>query len=298
MHCALAFGVDTPLVSDGEQYNAIAWLCENLPCRGKRLLYSQRGYLRVRNGPGCQGHAGQFLAILAQSRVNRGYPLIVDGQRLTVADLVEYEKQTCRARSELSFQLIGLSHYLDTEAQWENDRNEKWDLPRIIQEELAQPVIGASCGGTHRMMAFSYAVKKRAASGKPITGQWQRAKMYVDDFHKYTLHLQNEDGSLSTAWFRAPQNTSNIDRKLTTTGHILEWLVFSLPPEDLADPRVVKSVVFLTDLLWENRDRNWDIGPLSHGIHALCMYDENVFGGRPGHRAEELAVGPASEVKR
>ena len=298
MHCALGFGVDTPLVSGGEQYNAIAWLCENLQCQGKRLLYTKRGYLHVRKGPGCQGHAGQFLAILAQSRVNRDYPLIVDSQRLTVADLIEYEKQTCRGKSELSFQLIGLSHYLDTEAQWENDRKEKWDIPRMIKEELSQPVVGASCGGTHRMMAFSYVVKKRAASGKPITGQWHRAKVYVDDFHKYTLNLQNEDGSLSTAWFRAPQDSSNIARKLATTGHILEWLVYSLPPEDLADQRVVKSVVYLTDLLWENRHRNWKIGPLAHGIHALCMYDENVFGGRPGRRAEQLAEVVAADTKR
>jgi len=78
-------------------------------------------------------------------------------------------------------------------------------------------------------------------------------------------------------------------RRLETTGHILEWLVFSLPDDELTSPRTVKSVEFLANLLWEKRDREWEVGPKGHALHALALYDERVFGGRPGQRRIELA---------
>jgi hypothetical protein len=76
---------------------------------------------------------------------------------------------------------------------------------------------------------------------------------------------------------------------LETTGHITEWLAFSLDKEQLVDARTIKSVSYLTNLLSENRNEKWGIGPLGHGLHALAMYDERIFGGKPGTRAIELA---------
>ena len=76
---------------------------------------------------------------------------------------------------------------------------------------------------------------------------------------------------------------------MNTTGHILEWLVYSLPPEELTDPRIVKAVSFLTDMMWENRTQKWEIGPEGHALRALALYDEYVFGGQPGKRHIELA---------
>ena len=49
-------------------------------------------------------------------------------------------------------------------------------------------------------MALSYAYKKRVQRGFPITGQYKRARKYVDDYHRYTFRLQNPDGSFSTNW--------------------------------------------------------------------------------------------------
>jgi len=53
---------------------------------------------------------------------------------------------------------------------------------------------------------------------------------------------------------------------------------------------MVKSVAYLTNLLYEGRNSKWNIGPLGHGLHALAIYDERVFGGKPGQREEELAA--------
>ena len=75
---------------------------------------------------------------------------------------------------------------------------------------------------------------------------------------------------------------------METTGHILEWLVFSLPQQELLQPRVTRAVDYLTELMLQNRDHDWDIGPRGHALHALALYDERVFGSKPGDRAAVL----------
>ena len=290
MHAMLAYGVDTKLIVGDQQVNAVGYLCYNGVCNGQQLFsVSPEGRLQAHIGPGVQGHAGQFLAMLAQSRVRPDYPIRVGNRMFTVADLIEHEKETCRPASELTFKLIALVHYLPSEARWRSNDGQWWDIPRLIKEELAQPIVGAACGGTHRMTGFSYAVRKREARGEPLEGQWLRAKKFVDDFHEYAFKLQNPDGSFSTDWFAGRADFGPISRRLETTGHITEWLAFSLSPQQLVEPRMIHSVAYLTRLLWENRQEKWGIGPLGHGLHALAIYDERVFGGQPGQRAEELA---------
>jgi len=180
-------------------------------------------------------------------------------------------------------------HYLKSDEKWKSNDGQSWDIQRLIKEELAQPIVGAACGGTHRMTGFSYAVRKREQRGEPFTGQWQRAKTFVEDFHEYAFRLQNPDASFSTNWFAGRADDPTVTRRLETTGHITEWLAYSLDKEKLVEPRMVKSVSYLTNLLMENREEKWGIGPLGHGLHALAIYDERIFGGQPGSRAVELA---------
>jgi hypothetical protein len=295
MHVIIGFGVDASLLTGDQDVNAIAWLCANGPCSGMQLLYPAAGSVGVRMGPGYQGHSGQLLAILAQSRVKIDYPLVVQGQRLSIADLVRSEQTTCRSGTELTFKLIGLAHYLGPEAAWQTDDGQTWNVARLIREELAQPIVGAACGGTHRLMGFSYAVRKVEKSGQPVAGQWLRAKEYLDKFHQYTFKLQNADGSFSTNWFAGRGDQHDLDHRLNTTGHTLEWLVCSLPKDQLGDERLVRAVEYLTELMWRYRGRPWEIGPQGHAIHALCLYDERAFGGQPGQRAEQLALRRGNE---
>ena len=142
------------------------------------------------------------------------------------------------------------------------------------------------------MTGFSYAVRKRQQRKEPITGQWSRAKKFIEDYHEYTFKLQNPDGSFSTNWFAGREDNGGPGRRLETTGHITEWLAYSLLKEDLTDPRMIKAVDYLTNLLMENRHEKWGIGPLGHGLHALAIYDERMFAGQPGKRAEQLAGRP------
>lgn len=284
MHGMLAFGVDTEVLVQGHRVNAVSWLCRNGKGQDLQILEVRRGKLQPTTGPGVQGHDSQLLFMLAQCKVPIDYPIVVDRYRFTVADLVEYEKSTCESGLELNFKLVGLMHYLDSDAAWTTRKRERWDIPRIIREELTQPIIGACCGGTHRLMGFSYAVHKREQRGEPLVGQWLRAKTFVEDYQAYAFKLQYPDGSFSTDWFRSRQKSDDMNRVLETTGHLFEWLTFSLPDEELTKPHMVKTVDFICDLFLQNREHEWGVGPKGHALHALALYDERVFGSKPGHR--------------
>src|SRR5262249_32450869 len=97
------------------------------------------------------------------------------------------------------------------------------------------------------------------------------------------------DGSFSTDWFAGRADNGPPSRRLETTGHMTEWLSYSLSDEELKKPEMVKTVKYLAKLLYDLRNEKSSIGPLGHRLHALALYDERVFGGEPGKRAEQLA---------
>lgn len=279
MHAIVAYGVHSQVRRGGPRgpaVNSIAWLCSGAACHGKSLIYIDRGWVTAAKGPPVQGHYGQFLAILAQSKVMANYQILVGGREFTVADLIETEKRHCTADMELTFKLIAFSHYVDSEETWLNARGEKWSIPRLIREEIRSPINGAPCGGTHRLMGLSYAVQERQRQGLPIDGEFNRAKTYIDDFHRYTFRLQNRDGSFSTEWFKRRAARDDLERRLQTSGHILEWLTYSLPESTLDEPRYMKAVAYLAGILDAGRGRKWSVGPLGHGLHALALYEERM----------------------
>jgi hypothetical protein len=289
MHSMLPFGVDADLIAGNKRVNAIGWLCYNGRCRTQQLFRPVPKGFTANIGPGFQGHEGQFLAMLAQSHVSADYPIRIGNQQFSISDLVRYEMAGCVEKSELTFKLIGLSHYLNTDQQWTSKNGHRWSIYKLIDEELNQPVVGSACGGTHRLMGLTYSVRKRHREGKPIDGSFLRAAIFIDEFIDYAWSLQNSDGSFSTNWFESRGNENDIDRKVQTTGHVVEWLVFALNPKELESENVTRSVDFLLANLLDNRGHDWSIGPRSHAIRALALYDQKLFGGKPGQRREVLA---------
>jgi hypothetical protein len=282
MHMALAFEVHSKVLQGGPQsepITAIGWLCFNQPCKRRALMYVNRdGQVRVRVGPALQGHHGQLLAILAQSSVKSDYPLQIDEQDMTVADLIEMEKETCYPRTELTFKLISLMHYLPSDATWTNDQGMEWDIPQLIREELRQPIRGAACGGTHRLAGLTLAYKKRRKRREPVDGEYLKAERFVRNYQRYAYRLQNSDGSFSTEWFRGRGAEQDIERRLKTTGHTLEWLLYTATERELRSRQTIRAVNYLANLLLGNRQHDWDAGQLSHAIHALLLYDRLAFG--------------------
>jgi hypothetical protein len=296
LHWSIAYGVDATVCMNspnGQQVTAIGWLCSNYPANGVSLITPTKDGIYLPVAPGRQGHDGQFLSMLAQSRVNQNYILRVGDKSLAVADLVDYEKRTCRSGMELTFKLIGLAYYESATAEWKNARGEPWSIGQLLQEELEQPISRreATCGGTHRLFAINYAVERRQLEGLPISGVWLVAKKRTEAYQRRAFQLQNPDGSFSTNWFDGPEHRNDVTRRLTTSGHILEYLAYSLPEQQLRDPRLERAVAYVASLLEGKQQSQWHRGALGHALHALSIYEQRILGVEPGERSERLAAG-------
>ncbi|TWU58691.1 hypothetical protein Poly51_14700 [Rubripirellula tenax] len=277
MHAIMVYGIDTQVKVDNRSYSTIAWIAGNNACRGQRLLTTKNDRIVAKSGVGLQGHQGQMLAVFSLCDVPTDYPLYADGKKFALSDVIREEQLACKSGEELTFTLIGLSHYMDTDATWKAEDGSPWDFERLIREELAQPIVGAACGGTHRLMGFAHALRKRRAEGKPIDGQWKRAETFTEDFIDYAYRLQNRDGSMSTDWFEGRENDDDMDRKVQTTGHIVEWLLTVTPDSQLQNPRLVAAIRYLLTSMHSERDHDWSIGPKGHALRSLAMYYDRVY---------------------
>ena len=283
MHGFIAFGIPSKVRvggPSGDPINSIGWMNSGGRCKGQVMLATEEDRLVAMRGVGVQGHQAQYLAILAQCRVALNSPIQVEGQTFTVADLVEEEKLACLSGTELTFALIGLAHYLPTDAEWTARDGQTWTLERLVAEEIEQPIRGAPCGGTHRLFGLSYACQRRLRASGTLDGHYARADHFVRDYQRFALtKLQNPDGSFSTEWFKYPADREDdVDRKVQTTGHILEWLVGSVDQDQLYQSRIVSAVEFLSAALLREPSREWKLGPLGHALHALTIYQERVWG--------------------
>jgi hypothetical protein len=292
----LAFGCNSEVSlegPDGRRFNGVTCLCWNYPCNGFEMLGFDGKHIAARIGYGYQEHPGEFLATLAVSRVPDDYPIRVGKAVRKVADLVEAEKLGCRSGGDASLKLIGLSYYV-SDPEWKNDLGETWSLGRMIDEELAQPIVTAPEGGTNRLMALSYAVSRRAKQGQPLEGQFRRAQKYVNDFHDYALRMQNADGSWGPYFLATRAQSPDAASQLRTTGRLLEWLAMSLPEQKLTDPRMINAVECVTRLVGSQRYQ-WNTSSLStqeivslgHALHGLAIYDQRAF--KPFDDAEKPA---------
>nr|AHC53914.1 hypothetical protein [uncultured bacterium] len=284
----LAFGCDAEIRygnSAGNPMSGVGCLAFGYPCSGYQVLtVGDSSAIVARVGYGLQEHPGEFLAMLAQAAVPASYEIRVGDRRGSVADLVESEKGTCQAGTDLAHRLIGLSFYLRNGETWRGRTGEEWSVERVLREELARNPANDCCDVAHHLLALSFAVQRRQRESKPMDGQYRRAEKYVRDLQEYALGLANADGSWHPGFFAARGTTRDNPGQLRSTGHLLEWLAFSLPEEKLEDPRVVRSVTYVATLLAEPYAR-WnvtastprEIDSVMHAVCALRIYDRRAF---------------------
>jgi len=267
----------------GQRINAITCLCWNYPCAGFEMMSLDGKLIAPRIGYGYQERPGEFLSMLALSRVPPDYPVRVGKRTGTVADVVEAEKLACRGDSDLSLALLGLAYYVE-QPEWKNALGETWSIERIVAEEVERPVLTAHDGGVNRLLGLSYAIAKQQKRAPRLSPVFERARKYVTDFQDYALRLQNEDGSWGLGMLAAKGASNDAAAQLRATGRVLEWLVIAMPDEKLQDPRVAAAVEYLIRLLGSQRYQynspalpTAEIVSLGHALHALVVYDQRVF---------------------
>jgi hypothetical protein len=283
----LAYGCDTEIRyggSAGSAMNGIGCLCYGYPCAGYRLFAVDDRKVLARVGYGLQDSPGELLAVLAQSAVPESYEIRVGPWRGTVSSLVESEKLSCLPGGDLSQKLIGLSHYLPDGAAWKNAGGDAWSLERLVRDELNRSPASDCADVTDHLTGLAYALDRHVRDGRSADGQYERVQKFLTEYQDFALGLQNADGSWNPGFFAARGASRNASGVLRATGHILEWLVASLPADRLQDRRVVLSVAFVAALLEGSYAQanvanasTREIDAVMHAVHALKIYDRRVF---------------------
>lgn len=309
MAFCLAYGADGEIRygnSAGTAMNGIGCLCWNYPCAGYQLLLADGNQIIARVGYGFQEQPSELLAILAQATVPASYEVRVGQVRATVADLVRYEQLDCREGMVLAGKLIGMSHYVSNGDTWKNRLGETWSVERLLQEELGRSSKNDRSDATDRLMAISYALDRQKRLKKPIEGPYAAAQKHLDEYIEYALKLQNPEGPWHPLFFVARGGSNDWVGSVRATGHILEWLVFTLSDDRLQDPRTVKAATWLVNAL-DQYGNQWnaaqsssrETNAIGHALHALRLYDRRVF--KPYDRnqpeAEKETPAPAGEVR-
>ena len=86
------------------------------------------------------------------------YPVRSGNTVRTVADLVEYEKLTCRKGLDMSMKLVALANYLQ-QPSWKNSLGEEWTLQRVVADELDRPTGVRPHAATDRLLGLCAALE-------------------------------------------------------------------------------------------------------------------------------------------
>jgi hypothetical protein len=279
-HGLLALKQDFLLNLGPNKVNAIEWIATAEPRFDNQLLLQKTphgGKFHAFTRPyAFEGHPAQFLALLSQSDLPLSYSFKVGNDRITMGDIINNTMKEVNTREEVTWVLWGLQHYLKPDAQWVNQHNEPWSIERLVQIETNAPVIGAPCGGNHRLFALTRTRDKHLKHGGQLVGIWAQTDHKIRQHIEIARSLQNYDGTFSSKFYETSGYTNDLNQRFNTTGHTMEFLSIGLPDERLNEPWVQKAIAALCNDLIVNRQRQIDCGPLYHTLNSLIIYRDRI----------------------
>jgi hypothetical protein len=204
----------------------------------------------------------------------------VAGKEYTFADFVKYSKLRTQVtgNQELSWAILIVSQYFGTDISWINEAGENVSFEDVVRYELRQPIDTAACGGTHRLFGLTWAYHLHMQQGGKKTGVWQEVADKIDFYKKQAHKFQNPDASFSTEYVSKPGSARDVQLRIGTTGHVLEWLALALTDKELAEPWVQEAANNLVMMILESRTDPIEGGALYHATHGLYIYRARIFG--------------------
>ncbi|MDR0869774.1 MAG: hypothetical protein LBN39_03195 [Planctomycetaceae bacterium] len=272
----------------GSYIYSIGTLCWNYPCAGKTLLRTDGKRVYARVGAGYQNRQSSLLALLAMSNIMPNYEIKVNGGVYNIGHLIASEKASVSRGCNLSMTLVGLSFYGEAKDQWKNEMGETWDIERIVTEELNRSIDQGASDVTDWLLGLTSAVKLYEEEGKMLRGPMALAKKQLGTYHDFVLSVQNENYLWHPKFFLFKGVGADNFETLYSSGHILQWLMFSLSDNHLKDVKVRKAITGLMTAV--NRvPTNAGAGTLSPkqleglavSLHALALYHQRVYGDEP-----------------
>ncbi len=223
-----------------------------------------------------EGHINQFVAILSMSGVPLETQFNTPQGPVSMRDMLTYAKMTVNEKEEVTWTLWALSRYLPPDAEWTNAKGEKWSIERLVKIETAKSLQGAPCGGTHGLFALAHARNVYLRSGKPLVGVWQEAEQKIRRYIQTARMQQNSNGTLSSNYFRGRESKQDFDKRMASSGHLLEFLMMALPSQELNAPWVRRAIEATSNDLMVNRKAEVSCSPLYHATSALSIYLDRV----------------------
>ncbi len=291
VHGILAFGKDLPIAHGSEVSSALDYLLGGGPMAGWNLRPGNPGVIAVLEEGSItgQGHPDQWIGYLSQCGVAEDpsglagglpldTPLIVAGRRFTLGDLLTQAKHDIRPGQEASWTLMALAAYLPPDTSWQSSDGRKWTTEDVVRMEAESEIVGAACGGTHRLYGLGAAVLAyRQAHGEPDPDSgWAHAEDVLDYHIDLARRFQQADGSFSVNYFERPSRSPDVFSTLSATGHVFEVLALVLDGASLADPWVTRAAERLVTLLEQTADIDAECGALYHAAHGLAIYRHRV----------------------
>jgi hypothetical protein len=282
-HGILGLGPSLTLLNPdtNQRVNALEYICQGGAVRGMQFLPTKDG-LDVQTGPMFvgQGHQDQFIAEMAQWNVPADLKFKVNGQDYTFMDFVRHAKARARtsANQELSWAILILGQYLGTDISWTNSFGEKLTFEDLVRYELDQPIVETTaCGGTHRLFGLAWVYHLHLRNGGQSVGVWKDIADKTNQYKQLARKLQNPDGSFSTNFFQGPGHISDMERRINTTGHTLEWLALALSNAELRESWVRDAVNALTVMIFDIQGSPMEGGSLYHAVHGLVIYYARLY---------------------
>jgi len=279
-HGLLALKQSFQLNLNGQKVNAIEWIASSEPRFDNQPLLMKTphgGKFHPFTRPyAFEGHPAQFLALLSQSDLPVTYAFKVGTEQITIGGIINNTMKEVNNKEEVTWVLWALQHYLKPDAQWLNQHNEQWSIERLVQIETAAAVVGAPCGGNHRLFALTRTRDKHLKQGGKLVGVWAQADYKIRQHIEIARSMQNYDGTFSAKFYETSGHTTDLNSRFNTTGHTMEFLSIGLPNERLNEQWVRNAVFALSNDLVANRQRVIDCGPLYHTLNSLIIYRDRL----------------------
>jgi len=281
MHGLLGLRQDFLISHNGEAINGLEWI-KTGPFYQNESWFEKTafgGRAHPFNKPyWFEGHINQSLAILSMCNVPLETQFGTPQGPVTMRDMLKNAQMTANEKDEVTWTLWALCTYLPSDAEWVNAKGETWSIERLVRIETGKKVGGPTspCGGTHGLFALARARNVYLRSGKPLRGVWLEAEQKIQKYTEIARVNQNPNGSLSSSFFKGKEYKQDFDKRMASSGHVLEFLMMALPQERLKEQWVRRAIEATARDLMNNRKAYVSCSPLYHATDALTIYLERV----------------------
>lgn len=264
-------------------------------------------YVTAGGDPAGQSHIDQVVATLAGLHLPLDHSITVADGKASIADFMRDSTENFQLRGEFEWSTLALARYHPSPECWKNRFGEEFDFDRVAAALIARPFDSSSCLGTHRL--FALAILLHIDDAHEILSDARRAHVsqYLRNIAMHVASAQLPDGSIDPLWhvdvarqpwlvslvdelaegpvrqsylsdtyydLHRPAITSQINGKVTATGHHLEWLMLLPSEQQPREEFYTNAAIFLWECVKNSaaEDRRRNYCPYMHAIRVLKLF--------------------------